>query len=73
MNQKSITFSSNGFTLKGTLHLPAAEHPPVVVGSHGLFSRMPVASHFSDSTIEGVGKVMEFSRMSPLLKRDAMT
>jgi uncharacterized protein len=38
MNQKSITFSSNGFTLKGTLHLPAAEHPPVVVGSHGLFS-----------------------------------
>jgi alpha-beta hydrolase superfamily lysophospholipase len=38
MNQKNITFSSNGFTLKGTLHLPDAEHPPVVIGSHGLFS-----------------------------------
>lgn len=38
MNQKNIMFSSNGFTLKGTLHLPAAEHPPVVIGSHGLFS-----------------------------------
>ena len=38
MNQKNITFSSNGFTLKGTLHLPAVEHPPVVIGSHGLFS-----------------------------------
>jgi len=38
MNQKNITFSSNGFTLKGTLHLPAAPNPPVVIGSHGLFS-----------------------------------
>ena len=38
MNQKNITFSSNGFILKGTLHLPAAEYPPVVIGSHGLFS-----------------------------------
>ncbi|RLB79931.1 MAG: damage-inducible protein CinA [Deltaproteobacteria bacterium] len=38
MNQKNITFSSNGFILKGTLHLPAAETPPVVIGSHGLFS-----------------------------------
>lgn len=38
MNQKNITFSSNGFILKGTLHLPAEETPPVVIGSHGLFS-----------------------------------
>ncbi|MBE9530900.1 MAG: alpha/beta hydrolase [Proteobacteria bacterium] len=38
MNQKNITFSSNGFILRGTLHLPAAERPPVVIGSHGLFS-----------------------------------
>jgi len=38
MNQKNITFSSNGFILKGTLHLPAADRPPVVIGSHGLFS-----------------------------------
>jgi alpha-beta hydrolase superfamily lysophospholipase len=38
MNQKNVMFSSNGFTLKGTLHLPAAPNPPVVIGSHGLFS-----------------------------------
>ena len=38
MNQKNVIFSSNGFTLKGTLHLPAAPNPPVVIGSHGLFS-----------------------------------
>jgi len=35
---KNITFSSDGFLLKGTLHLPAQEQPPVVVGSHGLLS-----------------------------------
>ena len=38
MNKKNITFSSNGFILRGTLHLPATERPPVVIGSHGLFS-----------------------------------
>jgi alpha-beta hydrolase superfamily lysophospholipase len=38
MNQKNVMFSSNGFTLNGTLHLPAAPNPPVVIGSHGLFS-----------------------------------
>lgn len=38
MNKKNITFSSNGFILRGTLHLPAIERPPVVIGSHGLFS-----------------------------------
>ena len=38
MNQKKVLFSSNGFTLNGTLHLPAAPNPPVVIGSHGLFS-----------------------------------
>jgi len=38
MNQKNVMFSSNGFILRGTLHLPAAENPPVVIGSHGLFS-----------------------------------
>jgi alpha-beta hydrolase superfamily lysophospholipase len=38
MNQKNVMFLSNGFTLRGTLHLPAAERPPVVIGSHGLFS-----------------------------------
>jgi alpha-beta hydrolase superfamily lysophospholipase len=36
---KQIAFSSDGFLLKGTLHLPASEaHPPVIIGSHGLFS-----------------------------------
>ncbi len=35
---KKITFSSNGFLLRGTLHLPAADRPPVVIGSHGLLS-----------------------------------
>lgn len=38
MNRKNITFSSKEFTLRGTLHLPVAEQPPVVIGSHGLFS-----------------------------------
>ena len=33
-----ITFSADEFLLKGTLHLPSADKPPVVIGSHGLFS-----------------------------------
>ncbi|MCK7511694.1 MAG: alpha/beta hydrolase [Desulfobacterales bacterium] len=28
----------DGFQLKGTLHLPAADNPPVVIGCHGLLS-----------------------------------
>jgi predicted acyl esterase len=35
---KKITFLSDGFKLYGTLHLPPAERPPVVIGSHGLLS-----------------------------------
>ncbi len=35
---REITFSSDGFRLKGTLHLPEVNHPPVVIGSHGLIS-----------------------------------
>ncbi len=35
---KEVTFLSDGFELHGTLHLPAAERPPVVIGSHGLLS-----------------------------------
>ncbi len=38
MNQENITFTSNGFLLRGTVHLPEAELPPVVIGSHGLLS-----------------------------------
>ena len=35
---REITFLSDGYKLKGTLHLPATKRPPVVIGSHGLFS-----------------------------------
>jgi alpha-beta hydrolase superfamily lysophospholipase len=34
----NISFSSDGYTLRGSLHLPEVEKPPLVVGSHGLFS-----------------------------------
>lgn len=38
-NIKNISFTSGDFQLKGTLHLPAdIPTPPVVIGSHGLFS-----------------------------------
>ena len=33
-----IDFSSDGYRLKGMLHLPIAVRPPVVIGSHGLLS-----------------------------------
>jgi alpha-beta hydrolase superfamily lysophospholipase len=33
-----IQFAADGFILKGTLHLPAADNPPVVIGCHGLLS-----------------------------------
>ena len=36
---KNISFTSGNFQLKGTLHLPENRpSPPVVIGSHGLFS-----------------------------------
>ncbi len=35
---KKITFVSDGFNLRGTLHLPPADDPPIVIGSHGLCS-----------------------------------
>jgi alpha-beta hydrolase superfamily lysophospholipase len=35
---KNISFFSDGFKLKGSLHLPSTHRPPVVIGSHGLFS-----------------------------------
>ena len=38
MNQINITFESNGFLLKGMLHLPETNLPPIVIGSHGLLS-----------------------------------
>lgn len=36
--QKEIYFDSDAFRLHGTLHLPDADNPPVVIGSHGLLS-----------------------------------
>ncbi len=33
---RTIHFQVEGFTLQGELHLPDLEHPPWVVGSHGL-------------------------------------
>jgi alpha-beta hydrolase superfamily lysophospholipase len=38
MNQKNITFRSNGISLRGILHHPGIPLPPVVIGSHGLLS-----------------------------------
>lgn len=35
---RPLTFQSEGYQLHGMLHLPAQPHPPIVVGSHGLFS-----------------------------------
>ena len=35
---KDISFFSDGFKLKGYLHLPPTNRPPVVIGSHGLYS-----------------------------------
>lgn len=35
---KKVEFSSDGYRLKGTLHLPAAQSPAIVIGSHGLLS-----------------------------------
>ena len=33
-----MSFRADGFTLRGTLHLPKAPLPPVVIGCHGLLS-----------------------------------
>lgn len=35
---KEIFFSSGNLMLKGILHLPDTDHPPVVIGLHGLLS-----------------------------------
>lgn len=35
---RTVAFSSDGYRLKGVLHLPGKGRPPVVVGSHGLLS-----------------------------------
>jgi alpha-beta hydrolase superfamily lysophospholipase len=35
---EEIMFSSDGLCLRGTLHRPSCDLPPVVIGSHGLLS-----------------------------------
>jgi alpha-beta hydrolase superfamily lysophospholipase len=35
---RKISFLSDGYLLAGTLHIPAGDRPPVVIGSHGLLS-----------------------------------
>lgn len=34
----ALAFSSDGYRLQGTLHLPDVPHPNLIVGSHGLYS-----------------------------------
>ena len=36
--QENISFNSDSLKLKGVLHLPDDGQPPVVIGSHGLYS-----------------------------------
>jgi len=36
--RKDVSFTCDGLRLKGTLHLPAADRPPIVVGCHGLMA-----------------------------------
>jgi len=38
MEQHALSFDCNGYILAGTLHLPDEKNPPVVIGSHGLYS-----------------------------------
>lgn len=38
MRQIEIHFRSDSLTLRGILHLPPGDRPPVVIGSHGLLS-----------------------------------
>ncbi|MFZ0242801.1 MAG: alpha/beta fold hydrolase [Desulfobacterales bacterium] len=38
MHCRPISFFADGYRLNGTLHLPRASHPPVIIGSHGLLS-----------------------------------
>jgi dipeptidyl aminopeptidase/acylaminoacyl peptidase len=35
---REISFRSDGLALKGTLHLPPSDKPPIVIGLHGLYS-----------------------------------
>ena len=38
VKEKALTFLSAGFRLQGILHLPGEDHPPLIVGAHGLYS-----------------------------------
>ncbi len=43
----SVTFLSGELRLSGTLHLPQAKKPPLVIGSHGLFSNAASAKQIA--------------------------
>jgi alpha-beta hydrolase superfamily lysophospholipase len=51
---EKVLLSSGGFFLKGYLHLPPVNHPPFVIGCHGLFSdknspkQVELAKHCND-------------------------
>ena len=38
MKQHDLIFDCNGYLISGTLHQPDENDPPVVIGSHGLYS-----------------------------------
>lgn len=38
MKTEAVEFAADGFQLRGTLHLPAALNPRIVIGCHGLLS-----------------------------------
>jgi len=35
---KTVHFESDGYLLRGTLHLPDVDHPPFIIGCHGLLA-----------------------------------
>jgi alpha-beta hydrolase superfamily lysophospholipase len=37
-DERKLTFTSDGFRLSGTLHLPETRRPALIIGSHGLLS-----------------------------------
>ncbi len=53
-------FMSQGFTLKGVLHLPDIKNPPIVVGSHGLEGSKESAKQKVLSTILVQNKIAFF-------------
>ncbi len=55
-----INFTADGFTLKGTLHLPECSMPPLVVGSHGLEGSRTSAKQMLLSKVLPANKIAFF-------------